>query len=574
MPIKNRYYFPQAAQDAIRSNEVFYRTTGIPAIQEPILARMEAQRNSDLRKKKANDAKDYRKKDFNRKYNKQSKEQVEAQKLAQEFLQRARVSVKDDPYGERQYIKEKYGFDSGKDIAIDPNTHYRPKFEFIGLTGLANDVTRSLNNSFQYRDNVEIIPQATISSYNPNLVDFDKTWKLNNPIYNAITSSFAPIAMAAAAPSVATQFIKTPFNTAMTLLGTAGGASLGGSAVDKIISYNTNNKYDTFNSWMAESKLAKSNHWLTKPFKIFTSPFFSDLINPGSLAGGYMGGLGTDLLTTALTGKSQELTAPIRRKTIGKAYYNNITPMGYDKKPDFDTGESHGRKAEIARMALQTVFPMTLSRKINSPNYKPHWMKKKGYGFEVLRNDAHRLSVGLKPHYETSSTGKQIPLYYKNIYGSYSVNPEYIDIVKSKYAPTKYNFAINNPQGNGRITSKYHPEWSRPQEGMVVGSDVVTGNQGRAQYFYNPFEARWSGDQFTVPNAILADTWDVQPLIDDRTIAPRLSNFLRRAENMNIPVVSKAAHNFRNLEAVDLVGGKPFKELEVINRPITFHTNQ
>lgn len=452
----------------------------MPATQEPILARMEARRNSDLRKKKANDAKDYRKKDFNRKYHKLSREQVETQKLAQEFLQKAGVSVEDDPYGERQYIKEKYGFDPEKDMAIDSNTHYRPKTKFVGLTGLINDIARSLNNGFQDKDNVEIIPQATISNYNPNLIDFDKTWKLNNPIYNAITSTYAPIAMAAAAPSVATQFIKTPFNTAMTLLGTAGGASLGGSAVDKIISNNTNNKYDTFNSWMANSKLAKSNHWLTKPFKIFTSPFFSDLINPGSLAGGYMGGLGTDLLTTALTGKSQELTAPIRRATIGKAYYNNITPLGYDKRPDFDIGGTHGRKAEITRMALQTAFPMTLSRKINNPNYKPHWMTKKGYGLEVLRNDAHRLSVGLKPHYETSSAGKQIPLYHKNTDGSYSVNPEYIDIVKSKYAPTEHDFLMNNPQGNGRIALRYHPEWSRPQEGVVVGNDIVTGNQGRA----------------------------------------------------------------------------------------------
>ena len=151
------------------------------------------------------------------------------------------------------------------------------------------------------------------------------------------------------------------------------------------------------------------------------------LANPRVLAG-------TDVAMTTLTGKSRDWMKPIVRDYIGEAYYNNIRPSGYANNDLSATS----RTEQIGSMVKDILKPKIFRENVSDANYIPKWIVDKNNPtvFEMFRNDAHRLSMGLEPHKELLPDRQLHSLYVRKTNGNYDVDWDYIRHIKQNYSDT------------------------------------------------------------------------------------------------------------------------------------------
>lgn len=408
----------------------------------------------------------------------------------------------------------------------------------MGLANAAYDKWRGLDTY-----TVDPFTQSSVRTYNPDEIDWSKTRKSQSKVVNALSDTYGPIVAAATAPSIIGAFLSAPIATATTI---AGGAA-GGYAADKVSEAFTGKDISTYVT-------------MHTPL----TPAMGEMLNPGYYYGAPRGAAIGDFLLTSLTGISNKALKPITKKFLGEAYYANIRPSGYANNDSF----AGSRRLQIGDMALDFLTPRFLRRNILNSNYRPNWFvdKENPTIFEVFRNDAHRLSMGLKPHQELLPDGKQHSLYIKKSNGNYDVDWDYIRHVKQKYSdadgraqsliPTDFPIHVSYINGTS------------PANGSVVANDRITLNGGFGTYNFNPnklypaspitIDQRRTPTHFSIGDVTFTDTWDIQPLLDTRSFAPRLTNILTKIENKNIPLLSKGAHNVKNVELVDALGGNPF----------------
>ena len=285
------------------------------------------------------------------------------------------------------------------------------------------------------------------------------------------------------------------------------------------------------------------------------------LVNPRVLAG-------IDVARTTLTGKSRDWMKPLVRDYIGEAYYNNIRPSGYANNDPFATS----RIEQIGNMIKDILKPKLFRENVSDTNYMPKWIVDKNNPtvFEIFRNDAHRLSMGLKPHQELLPDGQLHSLYVKKPNGNYDVDWDYIRHVKQNYSDTDGRAKTFIPTDFPR--SVRYVEGSSPSDGRVISNDRITTNGGFGTYIFNPDKvyslgpSNYLGVSKEVPthmstgDVTFMDTWDVQPFKDVRSFAPGLSSYLTKIEDKGIPLLSNMAKNSKNVELVDALGGKPFTQ--------------
>ncbi len=285
------------------------------------------------------------------------------------------------------------------------------------------------------------------------------------------------------------------------------------------------------------------------------------LANPRTLAG-------ADVALTTLTGKSRDWMKPLVRNYIGEAYYNNIRPSGYANNDTF----ASSRYSQIGDMVKDIIKPKLFRNKVTDPNYRPKWFidRNNPTVFEMFRNDAHRLSMGLDPHQELLPDGKWHSLYVKKTNGNYDVDWDYIRYIKR-----------NNSNADGRAEaflptdfpeSIRYVEGASPSDGRVVANDRITINGGYGAYIFNPNKVhsidspchpnvgRELPTHFSTGDVTFMDTWDVQPIMEERSFAPKFTKSLTGIEKRNLPILSKGAHNIKNVELVDALGGIPFTQ--------------
>ena len=285
----------------------------------------------------------------------------------------------------------------------------------------------------------------------------------------------------------------------------------------------------------------------------------SGLVNPRVLAG-------IDVTRTTLTGKSRDWMKPLVRDYIGEAYYNNIRPSGYANNDLSATS----RIEQIGNMVKDILKPKLFRENVSDTNYMPKWIVDKNNPtvFEMFRNDAHRLSMGLDPHQELLPDGQLHSLYVKKPNGNYDVDWDYIRHVKQNYSDTDGRAKSFIPTDFPR--SVRYVEGSSPSDGRVVSNDLITMNGGFGTYIFNPNKVHSLGSSnylgvskeapthMSTGDVTFMDTWDVQPFKDARSFAPGLSSYLTNVEDKGIPLLSNMAKNSKNVELVDALGGKPF----------------
>lgn len=277
---------------------------------------------------------------------------------------------------------------------------------------------------------------------------------------------------------------------------------------------------------------------------------------------------GIDVARTALTGKSRDWMKPLVKNYIGESYYNNIRPSGYANNDTF----ASDRGIQVRNMVKDILKPKLLQSKVSDPDYMPNWFVDSDNPtvFEVFRNDAHRLSMGLKPHKELLPDGKYHTLYVEKPNGNYDVDWDYIRHIKQHYADTDGRAQAFIPTDFPK--SRRYIEGTSPSNGSVVSNDRITLNGGFGTYSFNPDKlypidpstphnpGRELPTHFSTGDVTFTDTWDVQPLMDGRSVKPGLTTFLTNVENGSNPTLSRAARNVKNVELVDALGGKPFTQ--------------
>ena len=420
----------------------------------------------------------------------------------------------------------------------------RPKEYDTTLMGLKDAIVDKITGNDTERFNP--LAQGSLTSYNPKNVDWGKTRRSQNKVVNAVSGTWGPLVAAASAPALVRSMVTAPIATMATM---AGGAA-GGYAVDKTSETLTGRDLGT-------------NAAMYTPL----TPGLVEIFNPGYylVAGAFPRALaGTDVAITALTGKSRDWMKPLVNDYIGKAYYNNIRPSGYGNNDPF----AKSRFEQLGDMAVDIMKPHFLRKGINNPNYRPAWFKDKDNStvFEVFRNDAHRLSMGLEPHKELLPDGKMHSLYIKKSNGNYDVDWDYIRHIKQNYSDTDGRAKLYMP--TDFPTDMEYIAGTSPTNGRVVANDRITMNGGFGSYILNPNKVYETGPisnvfskmptHFSTGDVTFMDTWDVQPLIDERSFAPWLTKSLTRIENKNFPILSKAASSVKNIELVDALGGTPF----------------
>lgn len=283
------------------------------------------------------------------------------------------------------------------------------------------------------------------------------------------------------------------------------------------------------------------------------------IANPRVLAG-------ADVALTTLTGKSRDWMKPLVRSYIGESYYNNIRPSGYANNDAF----ASSRGTQVRGMVKEILKPKLFRNNVTDSDYMPAWIVDKDNPtiFEMFRNDAHRLSMGLEPHQELLPDGKLHSLYIKKPNGNYDVDWDYIRHIKQNYSDTDGRVQALIP--TDFPNSVRYIEGTSPAKGSVVSNDKITLNGGFGTYSFNPNKIN-SIDPSFYPNVnrelpthvstgdvTFTDTWDVQPLLDGRSVKPGLSTYLTNIEDKDIPLLSRMARNTKNVELVDALGGKPF----------------
>ncbi len=287
------------------------------------------------------------------------------------------------------------------------------------------------------------------------------------------------------------------------------------------------------------------------------------------LAGGFANPrvlAGADVALTTLTGRSRDWMKPLVRSYIGESYYDNIRPSGYANNDAF----ASSRGTQVGNMVKDILKPKIFKNNITDSDYMPTWIVDKDNPtiFEMFRNDAHRLSMGLGPHQELLPDGKLHSLYIEKPNGNYDIDWDYIRHIKQNYSDTDGRAQALIP--TDFPNSVRYIEGTSPSNGSVVSNDRITMNGGFGTYSFNPNKIN-SIDPSFYPNVsrelpthvstgdvTFTDTWDVQPLLDGRSVKPGLSTYLTSIEDMDIPLLSRMARNTKNIELVDALGGRPF----------------
>ena len=449
---------------------------------------------------------------------------------------------------QKQAYMRAAGYDVPKDgswneeqQSIWDNLTTKPKEYDPTLTGIIGGYRDKLLGNTTER--VDPLYQGEVKAYNPDEVDWEKTRKSQNKVVNALTGTYGPLVALASTPYLGLALKTAPIATIASL---SGGAAIG-DAVNKASEALTGRDIGTHVA-------------MRTPF----TPGMGEMLNPGYYYGAPRGAAIGDFLQTSLTGISNKALKPITKKFLGEAYYANIRPVGYANNDPF----ARPRRLQIKNMAKDFLTPRFLRRNILNSNYRPDWFvdKENPTIFEVFRNDAHRLSMGLKPHQELLPDGKQHSLYTKKSNGNYDVDWDYIRHVKQKYSDADGRAQSFIPTDfPTRVT---YINGTSPANGSVVANDKITLNGGYGTYTFNPnklypvspltINQRIPPTHFSTGDVTFTDTWNVQPLLDTRSYAPRLTNILTKIENKNIPLLSKWAHNVKNVDLVDALGGNPF----------------
>lgn len=409
-----------------------------------------------------------------------------------------------------------------------------------------------------------------VRKYDSNLVDKAKTASSHNRLVRGLDGTWIPLAEAVATKGLGSKMFSAIYGThsLKPVVSTAGsvlGSYLGAKGFDNLMSATTGKNWENF-----------------MYNKLNFTPSMSAWTNLGGIFGEGIADVGQTMLTTY----SNPVTAGIRREALGIPYYANMRPSGYKN----NSGDIP-RSTQFMKFVRDIFVNPFVRVDARNPNYKPNWINDKSdiTNFEVFRNDAHRLSMGLDPHKEMviDNDGKiyEASLYTKKDNDLYDVNGDYIDHVRYNYSNSEAEKNIerlmNNPKER-TVTNLRALNKEVPSEGNIVANDATTGNGGFVGYDYNPKDLHTYAElppflkermnRFIGENApdyvwlspgtkkTLTDTWDVQPLVDSRSIAPWLTKSLTKVENAHIPVVSKAAHNVKNVELVNLFGGKPFTQ--------------
>lgn len=423
----------------------------------------------------------------------------------------------------------------------------RPKEYDTTLTGFATGLWDKLTGNTTER--TKPFNQGEINPYDPNKVDWSKTRNSQNKVVNAMSGTWGPLVAAAAAPALASSMVTAPIPT-MAML--AGGYA-GGYAVDKASEALTGRDFGT-------------NVSMHTPL----TPGMGDMLNLGYIVGGWTNPrvlAATDVALTTLTGKSRDWMKPLVKNYIGEAYYANIRPSGYANNSRF----ASSRKEQVKNMLVDFLKPKAFRNNVSNPDYRPKWFIDKDNPsiFEMFRNDAHRLSMGLEPHKELLPDGKLHSLYVKKPNGNYDVDWDYIRHVKQKYTNNESAELFRN----GDFPIKVPYATGSPQEGKVVANDLITGNGGFGTYEIDPSHIYTIPTEYSLTglpstlstkNVTFKDTWDVQPLSDSRSILPKTSQFLTDMENKEIPLLSNMAKNIKNVDLVDALGGKPFVQESIL----------
>ena len=403
------------------------------------------------------------------------------------------------------------------------------------INGLQEGLSDMLSGNTTY--NVDPTAPDQIQTYNPDNVNYSLTRKSQNKFIKALDGTYIPIAKAALLPPA----LKAP--------GAAIGAAFSGWVGNELVD--------------AASKALTGRDFATNvSMHTPLTPELGEWLNPGGAYLAPRGMAAGDALQTALTGKSREFMKPLVRKYLGEPYYNNIEPSGY-------INNDNDRNAQIFGMFKDFMTPLFFRKNVSNPDYRPNWMKDRNNPtiFETFRNDAHRLSMGLKPHQEILADGKPHSLYIEKGNGKYDVDWDYIRHVKQNYSDADGRMAAMLPTD---FPAALPYDIGTPLNGSVVANDRITMNGGYGTYTFNPNKVYVSQlpnsagakapRYFSTGDVKFTDTWDVQPLIDGRSVKPKLSEWLTKMKNKDIPVLSKAAENFKNLELVDAFGGQPFTQ--------------
>ena len=298
----------------------------------------------------------------------------------------------------------------------------------------------------------------------------------------------------------------------------------------------------------------------------------------------FPGALGRTMALTGatysgLTGKpltgwfSSRFVKPYVNKYLGTAYYKNIRPAAYGNAEP----EAAPRKQQIAGLLRDFVLPQTTfgPSSVYDGNYTPNWYinKHDPTFFERVRDDAHRLSMELPPHEEIlpdgTKHGTPHTLYKKQPDGTYDVDWNYRNFVFDNYkdGPEAINQMGYLPK-DGPARLYYYEE--DPLNGSVVGNDKITGNGGFSGYYPDPtttfnmenkFPRFGKGLRVSTGDTYMIDDWDVQPLKDSRSFAPKITEFAKKLQSKYPNSwLGKLGYNIQNMELVQTFGGTPFRQ--------------
>lgn len=411
--------------------------------------------------------------------------------------------------------------------------------------------------------------QGVAKQYDENDIDKSKTARKNNKLLQAVMGSYIPAGLIAISLS--------PIGRGVTGVANIFKSAQKAKSLLPLVRPTIQTAATIKASELGDEAVSKTWNDFTQQYLQFT-PFMSEFLNPGYHVGGAMADLGT----ATLLRKSNPLTAGIRRNTLGKSYVDKARAVSYTNNGD-GSGISKLRQGiNVFTNALNPVVHYN----VNKSDHTPAWFldKKSPSIMEVFRNDAQRLSMGLEPRkiYLDDGTGLKPHSLYKKIGENiYDVDPEYVDYVKQNYYnPTigVDNFLTAFPSLKDHSTHRIvhdHVQFGFQKRGNeIVANDPITMNGGFSNFklpdgsvtVANPNKFSLYKYKTTSPSGtVMTDTYDINPLAEpERTVWPWATKHLLNIEKANIPIVSQAANNVRNLEVIDLFGGTPFKQRTVL----------
>lgn len=385
----------------------------------------------------------------------------------------------------------------------------KPKEYDTTLMGLAGAIADTWTNGNIEHSNP--LNQGSISTYNPDNVDWNKTRKSQSKFINALSDTYGPIVAAAFAPAITNAFVSAPIASIATGLG----GMAGGYAVNKASEAMTGRDFGT-------------NVSMYTPL----TPGMGEALNPGYVAGGY----------------------GAERRMLD-ALYNQVTPVSYGT-PANSAFASKGKVAEIG-LAMKDFFTPKIIR--TSVDEIPAWRKRIDLANTtpitkaetVFRDDAWRLAMKQKAR-TLDINGNPHSLYVKNPDGTYSYDLDYVDKVRANTGMPllKREAPLPLVPNDGVYKEGVNKGWSR---------DFFTTNGGNIGVDFT-LPKGWDTDPNRIhPDQIILkepfrihDKWDLQFLKDERaSFNPAFSRWLTRHPN-------KITNYVRNMDALEAVGGNPF----------------